>query len=82
MAEWTHRLCERCWFDGPYGTDENGFYVRPVQVKIVEPGACCSCGGMTITGIYARGPQEEFLCLGQHDQVEKWSALVKTDVPV
>lgn len=50
------------------GVLEDGSYRRPVQVsKDVEPGACCYCGGMTITGIYVREDESELECHGRHD---------------
>ena len=107
MAEWTHRICERCWFDGtdqyekaegpldddakdyyrlihePPGVfkdgEHAGAYRMPVQALgedgKPEPGACCFCGGMTITGIYTRHDQEDLLCKGRHapEQLGEWS---------
>ena len=114
MAEWTHRICERCWFDGtpqrlvkveegqgvdildgrgrvweiveqgePLGVitegEHKGAYKLPVQALgedgQPEPGACCFCGGMTITGIYVRHDQDALLCRGRHDgeQLAEWS---------
>jgi hypothetical protein len=87
VAEWTHRICERCWFDGtdlyrgmlgsdpvlaPPGMLEDGTYRQPVQVKEPDPGACCICGGMTITGIYFRHDERELLCQGEHEDL-RWS---------
>lgn len=98
MAEWTHRCCERCWFDGtewlerqgesrnfelrevePLGVINDGAhagaYRMPTQVVDSEPGPCCVCGGMTITGIYFRRNETELRCLGRHEpeQLGQWS---------
>lgn len=78
MAEWTHRICERCWFDGtPFmaapGENPDGTFRSPVQVKEVEPAACCSCGGLTITGIFFRRDETELLCRGRHDDPRSWA---------
>ena len=90
MAEWTHRCCERCYFDGPElylpnegqensyeiynvappGQNEDGTFRMPVQVKDAEPGVCCFCGGLTITGILVPHDQDELLCKGRHDPAE------------
>ena len=99
MAEWTHRCCERCWFDGkevlhkmddghwdlrevePIGAmsdpEHANLYRTPVQVVDAEPGACCVCGGMTITGIFFRRDERELLCLGRHEpeQLGEWSRI-------
>lgn len=93
MAEWDHRCCERCWFDGaerlerrddqipdweiirtdPIQGDLDGAYRHPSQVKDADPGACCVCGGMTITGIFFRRDQDELLCAGRHEDLGSWS---------
>lgn len=97
MGEWTHRACERCWFDGtefltktasrtwdlsevePIGLvregEHAGAYRMPVQVKDVEPGACCVCAGMTITGIFFRRDESALQCRGRHapEQLGEWS---------
>ena len=98
MAEWNHRVCERCWFDGTErlertdgesewelaelpapGVLEDGAYRMPVQIKDPEPGPCCFCGGMTITGIFTRKNQDELPCRGRHD-VEQWRSWSKVGV--
>lgn len=76
MAEWTHRVCERCWFDSELGMSGGGIYRLPAQVKDDPPGACCRCGGMTVTGIYFREDQEQLLCRGRHDSPAEWSQVV------
>lgn len=115
MAEWDHRVCERCWFDGSperlVKVDEGdgdvdlhdgrgrtwelvyqgeapgivtdgenkGAYRMPIQAVgedgQPEPGACCFCGGMTITGIYVRRDETTLLCKGRHEpeQLGEWS---------
>lgn len=81
MAEWTHRICERCWFDDEnLSTTDDGAYRTPVQVinpetKVPDPGVCCTCGGLTITGIYMRKNENDLLCKGRHgeDQIGSWS---------
>ncbi len=52
-----------------------GAYRMPVQSTEAEPGVCCFCGGMTITGIFTRIHQDEVLCKGRHepDQLGDWS---------
>lgn len=107
MAEWDHRICERCWFDGtemlrriestdgdnrndwelsttqPVGVitegEHAGAYRMPVQANDPKdptpPGACCFCGGMTITAIFVRHDQDTLMCQGRHgdDQIGLWS---------
>ena len=94
MTEWTHRTCERCWFDGtervervhnsedykliitpPIQGEFDGSFRMPTQVKETEPGACCVCGGLTITGIFFRRSQDELPCQGRHEpeQLGSWS---------
>lgn len=96
--EWTHRICERCWFDGPpqmihsvpcydappheivgmiQDGEHAGAYRQPVQVNLDEPkpGACCFCGGMTITRIFVRYDPADatVLCEGEHENIAGWS---------
>jgi hypothetical protein len=66
MGGWTHRCCERCWFDGP-GQTINGQARLPVQVKGDPPGRCCYCGGVTVTAIYRRDDPAMLICQGNHD---------------
>lgn len=73
----THRICERCWFDGLTGTTPEGSYRQPAQVTDAEPGACCTCGGMTITGIYHRALALRLRCKGRHDDLS-WSRVEVT----
>lgn len=84
MSQWTHRICERCWFDGPYGTLDDGAYRQPTQIIDPTPGPCCFCGGMTITGIFIRAnpfspPRDDttsgVICAGDHEHPEQWSAV-------
>jgi len=111
MAEWSHRCCERCWFDGPElflpqrapdegvggqvaasyelftlpapGQKEDGTFKMPVQVKEIDPGACCYCGGLTITAIFTRHDQDELLCKGRHapEEVGTWSRVTLSAAP-
>ncbi len=86
-----HRICERCWFDAedpatgePRGVYEDGTYRTPVQVRAPEPGPCCVCGGLTITGIFFRSRPESLLCHGDHDNPGDWSRVTtrpRTDIP-
>jgi hypothetical protein len=73
VAEWTHNLCEHCWFDGP-GYDGTRFLKPAGQVKESDD-VCCSCGCPTFTGIYIRQEESELLCKGDHDHPERWSWL-------
>lgn len=52
-----------------------GAYRQPAQAvhDELEPGACCFCGGMTITGIFLRRDQADTLCQGRHDDPASWS---------
>lgn len=82
MSVWTHRLCERCYYDSDFGVitdgEHVGAYRRPVQVKDVEPSACCMCGGfVALTGIFVRKDPSELMCHGQHepDQLSTWSSV-------
>lgn len=87
MAEWTHRICERCWFDGTDSLPAPGvreeIYHQPIQVIDPEPGACCYCGGMTITGIYTRQDETRLLCRGRHepDETAEWSMVAAAHRP-
>lgn len=62
MSPWTHRICERCWFQpGQPGavTDSTGMvtaYRYPLLLKVEEPeiGVCCYCRQPTVTRIYVR----------------------------
>lgn len=65
MGEWTHRICERCWFDGP-GVLPDGAARLPVQVTEIEPGHCCYCLGWTVTGIFRRNDPALLPCAGVH----------------
>lgn len=91
MAEWNHRICERCWFDGPKSEHPSmpGAFRMPVRVKDwgpkeddiepVEPGLCCYCGGLTVTGIFVREDENDVLCKGRHDE-SQWSEWAKVAV--
>jgi hypothetical protein len=73
MSQWIHRHCERCWFDRPtertgrpFGVLPDGAYRLPHQLVDPEPGMCCGCGGLTLTGIYVRTDPAHLPCAGQH----------------
>jgi hypothetical protein len=53
MAEWNHARCAACWKrDNPDRT--------PVRVRNADPTVCCSCGRVTVSGIYVRNnPDDE-----------------------
>lgn len=80
MAEWTHRICERCFYDSdfgviPEGEPSAGAYRMPTQLKeeYREPSACCMCGGfVALTAIYIRKNEVELMCHGRHDDLS-WS---------
>lgn len=87
MAEWMHRCCERCWFDGYHGpplmfTAGPGpdLFRLPTQVVGDEPGVCCACAGATVTGIYVRRDQNELRCKGRHDDVSAWTRVDPADL--
>lgn len=80
MSEWTHNVCERCWFTThDLSHHEGGGFRLPVTtVKDACADVCCMCGGTpTISGIYIRRPPGEMLCKGQHEHPEVWSPLVE-----
>lgn len=68
MAEWTHNICEICWFK----REPERF---PVQVKrepddlVVDQ--CCFCGSIKVTRIYVRqDPKSDaLLCGGTHPEL-------------
>lgn len=80
MRNWTHRLCERCWFDArlddgaTFGMAADGSYRKPVQIVDPEPGICCFCAGVTVTGIYVRADPDAMMCQGQHTDLS-WSGV-------
>lgn len=53
--------------------EEPDVYLMPNQVRDAEPGPCCFCGGMTITGIFVRRDENDVLCRGRHDDPSSWS---------
>lgn len=73
--EWNHPCCERCWFDGPWGVNNDGTYRMPTRLVDQAPEACCYCGGLTIMGIWTRRDPAniQLLCLGDHENIESWS---------
>ncbi len=70
--EWTHAICERCWFDGP-GCNAEGQYRMPSRTARPEPGPCCYCGGLTIAGIFVRADGDTLMCLSRHGAPDDWS---------
>lgn len=69
MAEWTHNICEKCWFE----REPERF---PVQVKR-EPNDllvdnCCFCGTVKVTRIYVRHDPKDaaLLCGGEHPELD------------
>jgi hypothetical protein len=82
MAEWTHRICERDWFDTvlirdtrPPGVTENDELRMPVRLQDRDPEPCCVCGVLSVSGIYFRRHQDDLICGGLHDPQEygAWS---------
>jgi hypothetical protein len=74
MAEWTHRICEKDWFDTtlerdtmPPGVSETGEFRMPVRLPDREPEPCCVCGVLCVSGIYFRRHPEDLRCTGRHD---------------
>ncbi len=72
MANWTHQICERCWFDGP-GRGLFGSVRVPVQViggnGEVGVGTCHFCLLPCVTAIFVRHkPQPS--CDSLHDPDE------------
>lgn len=69
LANFTHRICERCWFDGP-GRLEDDMVRLPVQVKDPDDpegiGTCCFCAGPCVTGIYTRKDPRLLDCQMRH----------------
>lgn len=58
-----HRICERCWFDGPGRIDAD--HVRmPVQIILSPPkiGTCCFCMQPVVTQIYVRAKADQTVC--------------------
>jgi hypothetical protein len=81
MAEWTHNLCERCWFTNrKYSAHESGGFRQPTRVND-QNDICCLCGVPTVSGIYVRANQSEMLCKGDHEHPDKWSPLLGEPVP-
>lgn len=86
QSESTHRICERCWFDGPPafqwdggipGVLPGGEYRMPVtMINDIEPGACCGCTGMTITGIFIYYRPDALRCGGLHEDLS-WSQVAQ-----
>lgn len=70
-STWNHRICERCWFDGPGKLNdeprEQLHGRQPVRVVDYPPGLCCYCGGITILGIFTRAKPTDVPCQGEHD---------------
>lgn len=69
MAEFTHNICEVCWF----AREPDRF---PVQVKRDEGDfdvdRCCFCGTVKVSRIYVRhDPTDPALkCGGQHPELD------------
>lgn len=65
MAEFTHTICERCWFER--NTDR-----FPVQVKREDQDfycdLCCYCGSTKVTRIFCRDDpgSSELVCNSDH----------------
>lgn len=83
MAEWTHGICETCWFE----REPERF---PVQVKREADDLfcdhCCFCGTTKVTRIYVRhDPKDSSLfCGGVHpelDDAEDALSAPEGDVP-
>ena len=85
MAEWTHRVCERDWFDSDLSEHSSmpGAFRMPTQVKDVEPGLCCVCGGLCVTGIFIRKQQDDVLCQGRHEESQwhEWARVALSEPP-
>jgi hypothetical protein len=55
----------------------------PVQVKEIEPGLCCYCGGLCITGIFTRENENDVLCKGRHEESQwhEWARVALAKPP-
>lgn len=83
MAEWTHNVCERCWFTThELSHHPDGGFRMPSRVNRADspPDICCMCGTPTVSGIYIRRDENELLCQGDHEHPERWSPLVERPV--
>ena len=47
MSDWTHAICETCWFKKNPGR-------IPTKLTQAEQETCCYCGQPTTSGIYLR----------------------------
>lgn len=70
MANWTHQICERCWFNGPGRTDPNTVRL-PVQViGGNEPdgiGTCHFCLEPCVSTIFTRHDPKTLECSMLHE---------------
>lgn len=90
MAEWNHRICERCYFDGapgasnldtPLGVMPDGVtYRNPVRIIDGETLVCCFCGLLTVAGIRVRRHENAVLCLGDHEDLS-WARVGTAGLP-
>ena len=66
-ANWTHAVCEACWFRTPgLGLLDADHVRRPVRVRPVEDDVrqCCLCQAPTVAGIFVRrDPRDTPLCM-------------------
>lgn len=80
MANWTHNVCERCWFGSPRGLLPDGRFRMPTQIRYPDEDRtgdiCCVCGTPTVSGIYVREDAEELLCKGNHESPDQWSPFI------
>lgn len=96
MSQWSHLICERCWYDGdpqkkafpkdPPGVTEEGYYKQASRVVDPDtgesdPGACCFCGLFTLFGAYLRFDPKVPQCKGDHDHPEEWSLVGPVSPP-
>lgn len=77
MTEWTHNICESCFFRSEEGAHPDGGFRLPVRMTEPPPGVCCGCGSPTVSGIYVRKRETELLCRGNHLHPEEWSPLIR-----
>lgn len=93
MTEFNHRICERDWFDSDKSEHPSipGAFRMPIRVKDwgpdedkVQPGLCCYCGGLTVTGIFVRQHEDEVLCGGRHDESQwhEWGRVALPPPPI
>jgi hypothetical protein len=60
MTDWTHTLCDDCWYAAEPGRD-------PVRVKLQPIEVCCNCGALTNSGIYYR-EKPDLMSYCDHEQ--------------